>query len=72
MSPSHANLEADIARAHKAIWFAQHHAIALGYEGLAEDLQQLLVEFTRLQTDLLRTGRPRRLAVGPPQGTLNV
>ncbi len=67
MNEDKARLETQIARAHRAIWMATQSADALSYDGLSEDLRQLLVELTRLQTDLLKTGRPRRMAVGPPQ-----
>lgn len=68
MSPSALPLqiEGQIARAHLAIAIARDLASSLSDLGLHDDLQLILVELERLQVDLLRSGRPRRLRIPLP------
>jgi len=54
-----AALEDRIGRIHRAAWFAQQSAEALGEEGLTEDLAWLLRWLTSVQDDLLRN-KPRK------------
>jgi hypothetical protein len=67
MKPEHARCEASIGRAHRAVWQAWEAGTMLGWDGLTLDLEQVLRELERIQTDLLANNPPkriRRLATG--------
>lgn len=70
-SPSHLKIEANIAMAHSRLLTARDEASTHRDLGLHDDLQMLLIELERLQVDLLRSARPRRLASHPQHVTEN-
>lgn len=61
----HLNIESKIAAAHRALTFAAEAASALPDLGLHDDLQLITLELERLQVDLLKSARPRRIQRGP-------
>lgn len=54
-------IEYSIANAHRQLTNARNVASCQRDLGLHDDLQLMLIELERLQVDLLRSGRPRRL-----------
>lgn len=58
-------IESAIATAHRALATAALYASALSDLGLHDDLQLIQLELERLQVDLLRGGKPRRLKRSP-------
>lgn len=50
-------IENMIARAHKQLWGAGTEADRMGLRGIAFDLEQIVLELERIQTDLLRSAR---------------
>lgn len=69
---SRAILEANIGKAHRALFQCAQQADALDFYGLAEDCRMLLIELERVQTSLLkRTIAPRiRLGTAWPQASI--
>lgn len=64
-SPQHLAIEGAIARSHKSLTLARDLSSALSDLGLHDDLQLVLIELERLQVDLLRSNKPRRLRAAP-------
>lgn len=56
--PVHLTMEANLASAHRRIWYAADVAESLRDQGLADDLHSIRLELERIQRDLLR-GRGR-------------
>ena len=56
LPPSVPFMEASIARAHRNLSLARDAASSLSDLGFHDDLQMLLIELERMQTDLLRSG----------------
>jgi hypothetical protein len=54
-------IEQSIAAAHRSLSYARDHASCSSDLGLHDDLQLILLELERLQIDLLRGRKPRRL-----------
>lgn len=62
---AHLNIESKIAAAHRALTFAAEVSKELTDLGLHDDLRMITLELERLQVDLLKSARPRRLQRGP-------
>jgi len=64
LSPLFLQLEKNIGNSHLELWRARDKARALGLEGFSEDVDELLKEIERIQSDLLKgRDRPRRRLV---------
>lgn len=65
-STARAKLESELARAHRALYYAEAAAEDLNEPGTAEDLKQLQREVVRIAEGSLR-GRPNTRSVLPGQ-----